>query len=376
MTATTRLDSPAAEARGPLAGLRVIEFAGIGPGPFAAMLLSDMGADIVRIDRPGAGIRSAHDIVSRGRRVVELDIRTPAGAERALDLTANADALIEGFRPGVMERLGLGPDAVLARNPRLIYGRLTGWGQDGPLAHSAGHDINYIALGGALAAFGPAGREPQPPMNLVGDYGGGSLYLVSGILAAIYERQSSGRGQVIDAAVMDGTASLMALYAGRAGRGDWQRERGVNMLDGVAHYYRSYETSDGRYMAVGAIEPKFFETLCRILGVDVAEVPQQPRERWALHAARFEKIFRSRTRAEWTAAFDGTDACVAPVLDFIDGDSHPHVAARRIWRTVDGVTQPAPAPRFSRSGVVIQGPPPNELSSAEEILGAWNTTTP
>ena len=345
------------------------------PGPFAAMLLSDMGADVLRIDRPGAGVRPPFDIVSRGRRVVELNLREAEDAARALELLSRAHVLIEGFRPGVMERLGLGPDVVLARNPALVYGRLTGWGRTGPLAETAGHDINYIAIGGALAAMGPRDREPLPPMNLVGDYGGGSLYLTTGILAALHEAQKSGKGQVVDAAVMDGTASLMALYAGRVARGDWTTERGTNMLDGAAHYYRTYATSDGQYMAVGAIEPRFFATLCHILGLDPAEVPQQDRARWPELSARFAAIFRTRSRSEWTAAFDGTDACVAPVLGFTEAQSHPHLAVRGTYCELAGIVQPAPAPRFSRSGEGSPGPPPSALTSADEALAGWATNT-
>ena len=360
--------------RGPLAGLRVVEFAGLGPGPFAALLMSDMGADVLRIDRPGAGVRAAFDVVSRGRRVVELDLQSREGSATAMELLAHAQVLIEGFRPGVMERLGLGPDAVLAKNPAMIYGRMTGWGQTGPLAKTAGHDINYIALGGALAAFGPRGAAPLPPMNLVGDYGGGSLYLVMGILAALHESKASGQGQVVDAAVMDGTASLMALYTGRVARGDWSIERGSNMLDGAAHYYRSYETADGGYMAVGAIEPKFFASLCAVLGVDPAGVPQQDRARWPEFGEKFAAIFRTRTRAEWTAAFGTSDACVAPVLSYQEARQHPHLAARGTYCDMAGVTQPAAAPRFSRSGQGVQGPPPATLTPHEEALSHWQAT--
>ncbi len=357
--------------QGPLAGLRVLEFAGIGPGPFATMLLSDMGADVLRIDRPGAGPRPPHDVVSRGRRVVELDLQQAAAVDQVLELIARSDVLIEGFRPGVMERLGLGPDTALARQPALVYGRLTGWGQDGPLAQAAGHDIGYIALAGALATFGPAGSAPLPPMNLVGDYGGGSLYLTTGILAALHEAKASGRGQVVDAAIVDGTASLLALYAGRTSGGLWSDQRGANLLDGAAHYYRCYRTSDARYMAVGAIEPKFFAVLCRVLGVDPAEVPQADRAGWPDHAARFAALFATRTQAEWTAAFDGTDACVAPVLAPREAGAHPHMATRGVWRDIDGVLQPAAAPRFSRSGQGVQGPPPAAVQAVGEALAKW-----
>ncbi|MBA2962669.1 MULTISPECIES: CaiB/BaiF CoA transferase family protein [Ramlibacter] len=368
---TTESTSPLLQPAGPLRGLRVIELAGIGPGPFAAMLLSDMGADVVRIDRPGAGVRPPFDVVSRGRRVVEIDLRSPGGAQQALTLLERADALLEGFRPGVMERLGLGPAAVWQRNPRLVYGRMTGWGQDGPLAATAGHDIDYIALSGALATLGPAGAPPLPPMNLVGDYGGGSLYLVMGMLAALLEARSSGLGQVVDAAVLDGSASLLALYAGRVVRGDWLRERGANMLDGAPHYYRCYETADGRFMAVGAIEPQFYATLCERLGIDPASMPQQDRARWAHHADRLAALFRTATQAEWITRFEGSDACVSPVLPMDEAAGHPHVAHRRSYTTVDGVLQPNAAPRFSRSGQAVQGPPPATLSTPDDILAHW-----
>jgi len=364
--------TPPPNARGPLRGLRIVEFAGIGPGPFAAMLLADMGADVVRVDRPGAGRRPPFDVVSRGRRVVELDLRQPDGVEGAFALLEQADALLEGFRPGVMERLGLGPQAVAQRNPRLVYGRITGWGQEGPMASMAGHDINYIALSGALATFGPRGAEPLPPMNLVGDYGGGSTYLVIGMLAALLEARESGRGQVVDAAIVDGAASLLALYAGRLARGDWKPERSANQLDGAAHFYRCYETADGLHMAVGAIEPKFYALLCEGLGVDPAEVPQDDRARWPEFSRRFAAVFRQRTRAEWEQRFAGSDACVSPVLALHEAAAHAHLASRRSYTALDGVLQPAPAPRFSRSGQAVQGPPPAALATLADVVRGWS----
>jgi alpha-methylacyl-CoA racemase len=362
--------------RGPLRGLRVIEFAGIGPGPFAAMLLSDMGADVVRIDRPGAGARAVHDVVSRGRRVVEIDLRSQQGAPQAMQLLQHADALLEGFRPGVMERLGLGPDAVAQRNPRLVYGRITGWGQDGPMARLAGHDIDYIALSGALATFGPRDAPPLAPQNLVGDYGGGSLYLVMGMLAAMLEARASGKGQVVDAAIVDGAASLLSLYMGRLVRGDWHAERAANMLDGASHFYRCYETADGRHMAVGAIEPAFYAEFCQRMGLDAAQMPQQERARWPEFAERIAALFRQHTQAEWSQRFEGSDACVCAVLPPREAAAHPHLASRASYTELEGVLQPNAAPRFSRSGQAVQGPPPSAPCSLDEVLAGWAGAPP
>jgi alpha-methylacyl-CoA racemase len=355
---------------GPLAGLRVIEFAGIGPGPFACMLLSDMGADVVRIDRKGAGARSPDDIPSRGRRVIELNLQDPADAATAMELACRAEVLVEGFRPGVMERVGLGPDAVLSRNPKIVYGRLTGWGQTGPLAPTAGHDINYIALSGALNAIGTA-KTPVPPLNLVGDYAGGSLYMVVGILAAVLEARRSGLGQIVDAAIIDGAASMMALFCGKLHNGQWHDAREANVLDGGSHYYGVYETLDGQHLAVGAIEPKFFAILCDRLGISPAEVPQEERARWPAQRERIALEIRKKTRDEWTALFAGTDACVAPVLSLAEASAHPHNAARDVFVDQQGIVQPAPAPRFSRTPSAIQGPPPNGLDSIDAILASW-----
>ncbi|RCW68488.1 alpha-methylacyl-CoA racemase [Pseudorhodoferax soli] len=335
------------------------------------MLLSDMGADIVRIDRPGAGARPAHDVVSRGRRVVEINLRTADGVEQALALLAKADALLEGFRPGVMERLGLGPDVVAARNPRLVYGRITGWGQDGPKALQAGHDIDYIALAGPLATFGPRGAPPLPPQNLVGDYGGGSLYLVMGMLAALLEARASGKGQVVDAAIVDGSASLLSLYMGRLVRGDWRAERASNMLDAASHFYRCYETRDGLYMAVGAIEPQFYAEFCARMGLDAADLPQHDRARWPEFSDRIAALFRQRSQVEWAAVFEGGDACVAPVLAPREAALHPHIAHRAVYRDLGGVLQPNAAPRFSRSGQGVQGPAPAAVSHVDEVVAGW-----
>jgi alpha-methylacyl-CoA racemase len=335
---------------GPLKGLRVLEFAGIGPGPFCGMVLADLGAEVIRLDRRGAPAPAPEDFVLRGRRSLALDLKSPAAVEAALRLVESADALIEGFRPGVMERLGLGPDACLARNPRLAYGRMTGWGQEGPLAQSAGHDIDYIALTGALHAIGRPGERPVPPLNLVGDYGGGGMLLALGLLAAMLEAKGSGRGQVVDAAMVDGAALLMApIYAMKA-RGRWSGERGTNMLDGGAPWYDTYECADGRSIAVGPIEPQFFALMCEKLGLDAGRFPDRMSpSAWPALKGELIAIFRSRTRDDWAALFEGTDACIAPVLDMDEAPRHPHNQARHTFLVRDGVVQPAPAPRFSRT---------------------------
>ncbi|MEJ7930574.1 CaiB/BaiF CoA-transferase family protein [Ramlibacter sp. AN1015] len=359
-------------AGGPLAGLRVVEFAGIGPGPFACMLLSDMGAQVVRIDRPDARLGDAHDIVGRGRRTVLLDLKDEGDRAQALELLAHADVLVEGFRPGVMERLGLGPQEVAERNPRLVYGRMTGWGQDGPLAQSAGHDINYVALSGALAAVGEPGGAPLPPLNLVGDYGGGSLYLVAGVLAAVIEARQSGRGQVVDAAISDGVVSLMSLFQAQAARGRWQEARGSNLLDGGAPFYRAYETADGAWVSIGPLEPKFFAQLCEKVGVPPAlRDAQGDRARWPALRDAFEAIFRSRSRAAWCELLEGSDACFAPVLTLSEAARHPHHQARGSFVDVAGVLHTAPAPRFSRTPSAIQGPAPRQAVELQEVLRAW-----
>ncbi|MEZ2298393.1 CaiB/BaiF CoA transferase family protein [Variovorax sp. RCC_210] len=358
---------------GPLAGLKVVEFAGLGPGPFACMLLSDMGADVVTIDRPGRKLGDRTDITGRGRSVVLADLKSPEARAEVLQLLAHADVLVEGFRPGVMERLGLGPDVLAARNPRLVYGRMTGWGQHGPLAQSAGHDINYIALTGALHAIGPAGGAPVPPLNLVGDYGGGSLYLVVGILAALHEARRSGRGQVVDAAITDGVNSLMSLFATSALRGNFVEQRGHNALDGGAPYYGTYATADARHVCIGPIEPQFFADLCQRLGVDPdLRDAQNDRARWPALRAELERSFLTRTRDEWTALLEGSDACFAPVLALGEARDHPHQVARDAFIDVDGVAHPAPAPRFSRTPSKIQGAAPSEAQRVSAILSRWS----
>ena len=340
---------------GPLDGLRVVELASIGPGPMCAMLLADLGADVVRVDRlepSGLGVPTAprFDIAARGRRSVALDLKSPAGREAVLRLVDGADVLIEGFRPGVAERLGLGPDDCAARNPRLVYGRMTGFGQQGPLAHAAGHDLNYIALSGALHAIGTAGGKPVPPLNLVGDYGGGALYLAFGLMAAVFERQRSGRGQVVDAAMVDGAASLMSLFYGLHAAGNWGGGRGENLLDGGAPFYDTYETADGRHVALGALEPKFFAELARRLGLDERFVKRQyDRKLWPEMREAIAAAVRTKTRDEWCSALEGSDACFAPVLSLEEAPRHAHAQARGAFVTLDGVVQPAPAPRFGRS---------------------------
>ncbi|MGH8706670.1 MAG: CaiB/BaiF CoA transferase family protein, partial [Burkholderiales bacterium] len=336
---------------GPLAGIKVLDFEAIGPGPFAGMLLADMGADVLLVDRPGAtdlGLKRERwmDVMLRGRRSVTLDLKAKGAAAAALELASRADALIEGFRPGVMERLGLGPEACLQRNPKLVYGRMTGWGQNGPLAPRAGHDINYIALAGVLHAFGRKGEAPVPPLNLVGDFGGGGMLLGFGVACALLHAHKTGQGQVVDAAMVEGASLLAAMFAGFLAAGQWQEERGVNTLDTGAPWYGTYETKDGKYVAVGAIEAKFYEELVARLGLDDLP-PQNERARWPEMRAAFERAFGTKTRDEWCAVFEGSDACFAPVLTFSEARRHPHNVARRGYITQARVEQPAPAPRFS-----------------------------
>jgi len=362
---------------GPLSGIRIVEIAGIGPGPFCAMMLADLGADVIRVDRaeraraprmPGPNL----DLLNRGRRSVGVDLKSPAGVEVVLRLVERADALIEGFRPGVMERLGLGPEVCLARNARLVYGRMTGWGQDGPLAKAAGHDINYIALSGALHAIGRADGPPPPPLNLVGDFGGGGLLLAYGIACALVERSRSGRGQVVDAAMVDGAAALMAIIYGAHAAGWWRDERQSNMLDGGAHFYDSYETRDGKYVAIGSIEPQFYEQLLALTGLSDEELPKQmDRSGWQPMKKRLAEIFRSRTRDEWCRIMEGTDVCFAPVLSLAEAPEHPHNRARGTFVEVEGVRQPGPAPRFSRTPGEIERPPAHAGEHTDEALAAW-----
>lgn len=354
---------------GPLRGIRVLEIAGIGPGPFCALILADLGAEVIRIERPDGPEGSRKDISTRGRRSLALDLKRPEAVAAVLRLAEGADALIEGFRPGVMERLGLGPEPMQARNPRLVYGRMTGWGQHGPMAQQAGHDINYIALTGALHAMGRAGEPPAPPLNLVGDYGGGGMLLAMGILAALVERGTSGQGQVVDAAMVDGAALLMAPIYGMMARGRWQPERGRNLLDGTAPFYDSYACACGGFLAVGPIEPAFFAQMLRILGLPEAEfADRMDPARWPAQKARLAAAFAMRTRDEWAAAFAGSDACVSPILSMAEAPRDPHLAARGTFVEREGVTQPAPAPRFSRTPSALGLPPPLKGEHGEAIL--------
>ncbi len=362
---------------GPLTGVKVLELAGIGPGPFCGMLLADMGADVLRVDRLqandlGLPVAPKFDIMSRGRRSIALDLKQAEAIQTVLALAARADALIEGFRPGVTERLGLGPDACFARNLRLVYGRITGWGQDGPLAQAAGHDINYIALSGALHAIGHKEGGPVPPLNLVGDFGGGGMVLAFGIACALYEARASGQGQVIDAAMSEGAASLMAMFYGRLAAGHWRDRRGVNVLDTGAPWYDAYETADGKHVAIGAIEGRFYAELLARLGLDAAALPGQFEfARWPELRAAFTAAFKTKTRDEWCREMEGTDVCFAPVLSLAEAPEHAHNKARGAFVAIDGVTQPAPAPRFSRTPGAIERGAPRRGEGGAQALADW-----
>jgi alpha-methylacyl-CoA racemase len=358
---------------GPLAGTRIIEVAGIGPGPFAAMLLADMGADVIRIDRIGTATASFDidpelDILSRNRRSIAVDLKTSGGRDVVLRLCASATALIEGFRPGVMERLGLGPEECLRSNPALVYGRITGWGQTGPLSLSAGHDINYIALSGCLHGIGRAGEPPVPPVNLVGDYGGGAMFLATGILAAVIHARATGQGQVVDAAILDGTALFLAPFMGLRTLGFWRDTRGANLLDGGAYYYDCYPTRDGRYLSIGALEPRFFAELLRIAGLDPATYTQSEPSKWPTLRARLAEVILQRDRDNWMTLFGTGDACVAPVLSMEEAPQHPHNIARETFIHRFGTLQPAPAPRFSETPGSVRSPPPRIGAHTRTIL--------
>ena len=361
---------------GPLSGIKVIEIAGIGPGPFAAMMLADMGAEVVRVDRAGAVTgdfsRQNLEILNRGRRSIGVDLKSPDGVETLMKLVEQADALIEGFRPGVTERLGIGPDACLARNPRLVYGRMTGWGQDGPYAQAAGHDINYIALGGALAHFGRDGSKPTPPINVVGDFGGGGMLMAFGVACALVESGRSGQGQVIDAAMVDGSATLMTMMWGFKALGIWGKF-GTNVLDTGAPFYDTYETSDGGYIALGSLEPQFYAELINRLGLaeDVELARQMDQSSWPELRERLTALFKSKTRDEWCEVLEMTDACFAPVLTMAEAAEHPHIKARNTVVEEFGLPQPAPAPRFSRTPGAIQGPPAWPGQHTDEVLADW-----
>lgn len=361
--------------QGPLKGVRIVEFAGIGPGPFCGMLLSDLGADVIRIDRPGSRPGMAADVTARGRRSIALNLKDESDIETALGLISKADGLIEGFRPGVMERNGLGPDVALARNPKLVYGRMTGWGQTGTLAHAAGHDLNYIALTGALHAMGRKGERPSPPLNLVGDYGGGALYLAFGLCAGIISARESGKGQVIDCAMTDGAASLASMFFGMRAMGVWSDEREANLLDGGAHFYDTYECSDGGWVSIGSIEPQFYALLLEKAEItDEAFKAQMSREDWPALKEKLASIIKTKSRDEWCSIMEGTDICFAPVLSMAEAPDHPHNKARQTFVEVGGVVQPAPAPRFSATPGAIQGPAPGQGEHNDEILKDWGVT--
>ncbi|HPI49909.1 MAG TPA: CaiB/BaiF CoA-transferase family protein [Hyphomonadaceae bacterium] len=357
-------------AQGPLVGVKVVEFAGIGPGPFCGMLLADMGADVVRIDR--AEGRGFPDLANRGKRSIALDLKKAEGVEAALSLIDQADALLEGFRPGVMERLGVGPDVALKRNPKLVYGRMTGWGQTGPWSSMAGHDIDYIALTGALHTMGRKGEPPAPPLNLVGDFGGGALYLAMGLLAGIIEARTSGKGQVVDCAMIDGAASLMTMFYGMKAAGMWSPERDSNLLDGGAHFYDTYECADGQWLAIGSIEPQFHALLVKGLGLpDDAFGSYMDRTKWPEFSRRLAEIVKTKSRDDWMKVFDGTDACVAPVLSMDEAPGHPHNAARSTFVEAFGMVQPGPAPRFSRTAGAVNGPPALAGKHSTDVLSSW-----
>ncbi len=358
--------------KGPLSGVKVLEFAGIGPGPFCAMLLSDMGAEVIRIDRKGARGGSKFDVTARGRKSIALDLKKPEAVETVLKLVEKADIVQEGFRPGVMERLGLGPDVCLKRNPKLVFGRMTGWGQEGPLALAAGHDINYISLTGALHAIGPKEGKPVPPLNLVGDFGGGALYLAMGMLAALHSANATGKGQVVDAAMTDGATSLMSMFFGFMASGMWEDDRYRNMLDGGAHFYDTYECSDGKFVSLGSIEPQFYALLREKAGLtDPAFDAQMDKAQWPDLKEKLATVMKSKTRDEWCKIMEGTDICFAPVLSISETINHPHNKARQTVVELDGVAQPNIAPRFQGTPSEIQGPPPMAGADTDAVLAEW-----
>ena len=361
---------------GPLAGIKVVEMAAIGPVPFCAMMLSDMGADVIRIDRlkqKGSGHRA--NVLYRGRKSIAVDLKDSQGVDVAMKLINKCDAVIEGFRPGVMERLGLGPEVCLNQNPKLVYGRMTGWGQQGKLSQAAGHDINYISLAGALGSMGYPDRSPTPPLNLIGDFGGGAMYLLSGVLAALLERHSSGKGQVIDAAMTDGTASLLSGFYGMMAMGMWTTDRYKNRLDGGAFYYGSYECADGKHISLGSLEPQFYALLLEKCGIEDESFDEQlDQEAWPLKRQKMEAIFITKTRNQWCEILEGTDVCFAPVLDLEEAPDHPHNKERETFVNFEGITQPAPAPRFSRTQGTIQSSANLTGENSEEILEKWGFT--
>jgi len=363
---------------GPLEGVRILEVGGIGPVPFCAQMLSDMGADILRVERPGVPrgmVEPKYDVWHRGRRSIAINLKKPKGVEALLKLVERADILLEGFRPGVMENLGLGPDDCFKRNPKLVYGRMTGWGQEGPLAKAAGHDINYISLSGTLHALGRSGQPPAPPLNLIGDLGGGGMLLAFGVVCALLESKKSGKGQVVDTAMVDGSAILMGFFYGAWAAGYWANEHGTNMLDGGAHFYDTYETADGKWVSIGAIEPQFYDLLLKHTGIEDPDFQyQMDRSRWPEFKEKLAAIFKQKTRDEWCAIMEGSDVCFAPVLTFEEAINHPHNVERRTFIQVDGVTQPAPAPRFSRTKPEVRGPAPELGEHTESALLDWGFT--
>jgi alpha-methylacyl-CoA racemase len=362
---------------GPLSGIKLIEIAGIGPGPFAGFMLADLGADVIRVDRSSAVGSGTKDqlpeyAMHRGRRSLAVDLKSPEGVEVLLSLAEQADGLFEPFRPGVAERLGIGPDACLARNERLVYGRMTGWGQEGPYAERAGHDINYISLAGALHGIGRAGDRPVPPLNLVGDFGGGGMLLAYGMVCALLEAKMSGKGQVVDAAMIDGTACLMMMMYSFLATGTWEDERGVNALDTGAHYYEVYETADGKYISIGSIEPQFYALLLQATGLDGETLPpQDDKAQWPAMKERLAAVFKTKTRDQWCEQLEGTDVCFAPVLSMNEAPQHPHNVERQTFITLDGVAQPAPAPRFSRTPGAVQRPTATAGQHTDEVLEEW-----
>jgi alpha-methylacyl-CoA racemase len=361
---------------GPLSGVKIVEIAGIGPGPFGALMLADMGAEVIRVDRAQSVRGPAPDtpnwdLLNRGRRSVAVDLKSPEGVETVLRLVEQADALIEGFRPGVAERLGIGPDDCLARNARLVYGRMTGFGQDGPYAPMAGHDINYIALAGALHPIGRRGQAPVPPLNLVGDFGGGGMLLAFGIVCGIVEARTSGRGQVIDAAMVDGAAVLTTFFHAFRSIGAWADERGTNILDTGAHFYDVYECADGEYISLGSIESQFYAEMCEKLGLPADDMPQHDKSRWPELKDRVADVVRTKTRDEWCRIMDGSDVCFAPVLSLAEVHEHPHNQHRKMFTEVAGVVQPSPAPRFSRTPGAISRPPSHPGQHTDEVLAGW-----
>jgi alpha-methylacyl-CoA racemase len=357
---------------GPLQGIKIIEIAGIGPGPFCAMMLADMGADVIRVDRKGNPGMGKMDLLNRSRRSIAMDLKKPEAVELILKLVEKADGIMEGFRPGVMEKLGLGPDVCLKRNPKIVYGRITGWGQDGPLAMAAGHDINYISIAGVLHAIGHAGGKPVPPMNLVGDFGGGGMLLAFGMVCGILETMKSGKGQVVDAAMVDGAAVLMTMMWGLKALGMWKDQRGVNLLDTGAHFYDTYETSDGKFISIGSIEAQFYALLLKLGKIHDPDFQnQQDRSKWPELKEKIAAIFKTKTRDEWCGILEGSDACFAPVLSMEEALKHPHNVARSTFIDVDGVVQPAPAPRFSRTAAEISCAPPLPGNHNEAALSDW-----